>query len=98
MHTPEPLNQNSPLLPPAPTDSPLLPPAPTGNLQDTLDYHGLLDNNVVDVPHIEGDDSAVDFGQFDPSMYGGFDDFNGDLRMYDLDFDGVELPMINVDD
>lgn len=79
-------------------------PQPSSNTADpmhlpnSLDYHGLLDNNSVAVPHIDqGFDQSLghhDFGDFDPSLYGtGFDDFNGDNRMYGLDFDGIELPL-----
>ncbi len=61
---------------------------------NSIDIHGLLDNNSVDVPPIDSDLGHHDFGDFDPSLYGtGFDDFNGDNRMYGLDFDGIELPL-----
>ncbi len=73
-------------------------PAPSNtadpvHLPESLDHNALLDNSSVDVPHIDSG-LAHDFGDFDPSLYGtGFDDFNGDNRMYGLDFDGIELPL-----
>ena len=48
------------------------------------------------LPDIDSSLGHHDFGDFDPSLYGtGFDDFNGDNTLHGLDFDGIELPLIN---